>query len=100
MEPHALMDFGGGVGLVGTLVIGALAGWIAEKTTHTDMGLIRNILTGLVGSVIGSMIANALGINIGEFVSGWFWGNLIISVIGSVILLLVLKLAFGRRNAA
>jgi uncharacterized membrane protein YeaQ/YmgE (transglycosylase-associated protein family) len=97
---HSLMDFGGGVGAIGTLVIGALAGWIAEKTTHTNMGLIRNVITGLIGSVIGSMIANAAGINMSEFVSGWFWGNLIISVFGAIIFLLVLKLAFGRRSAA
>ncbi len=96
---HSLMDLGGGAGWVGTLVIGILAGWIAEKTTHTNMGLIRNLITGLIGSVIGSMIANAAGINMTEFVPGWFWGNLIVSVIGAVIFLLVLKLAFGRRTA-
>jgi uncharacterized membrane protein YeaQ/YmgE (transglycosylase-associated protein family) len=97
---HTLMDFGGGVGTIGTLVIGALAGWIAEKTTHTDMGLIRNILTGLIGSFIGSMIANAAGINISEFVSGWFWGNLIVSVVGAVLFLMVLKMVLGRRTVA
>ena len=37
MESH-LMDFGGGVGCFGTLLIGALAGWIAEKLTRADMG--------------------------------------------------------------
>jgi uncharacterized membrane protein YeaQ/YmgE (transglycosylase-associated protein family) len=96
---HGLMDFGGGVGWIGTLVIGALAGWIAEKTTHTNMGLIRNIITGLIGSVIGGMIANAAGINMSEFVSGWFWGNLIVSVVGAILFLLVLKIVFGRRTA-
>jgi uncharacterized membrane protein YeaQ/YmgE (transglycosylase-associated protein family) len=96
---HGLMDFGGGVGIIGTLVIGALAGWIAEKTTHTNMGLIRNIITGLIGSVIGSMLANALNINMSEFVSGWFLGNLIVSVVGAIIFLIVLKMLFGRRTA-
>ncbi len=96
---HTLMDFGGPIGWVGTLVIGALAGWIAEKTTHTDMGLIRNIITGLIGSVIGGMLANVLGINMAEFVSGWFWGNLAVSVVGAIIFLIVLKMLFGRRTA-
>jgi uncharacterized membrane protein YeaQ/YmgE (transglycosylase-associated protein family) len=96
---YGLMDFGGGVGLIGTLVIGALAGWIAEKTTNTDMGLIRNIITGLIGSVIGSVLANAVGFNLAEFVSSWFWGNLILSVVGAIIFLFVLKMIFGRRTA-
>ncbi len=96
---HTLMDLGGGVGWLGTLVIGALAGWIAEKTTHTNMGLIRNIITGIIGSYIGGFLANAAGINMGEIVSGWFWGNLVVSVIGAILLLLVLKIIFGRRTA-
>ena len=33
------MDLGGGVGWIGTIVIGGLAGWIAEKITRSDMGI-------------------------------------------------------------
>ena len=39
MEPNNLMDLGGGVGWIGTLFIGALAGWIAEKVMKTNHGL-------------------------------------------------------------
>ena len=97
---HALMDMGGGVGFFGTLLIGLIAGWIAEKTTHTDMGFIRNIITGIIGSYIGSILANALNLNLSEFVNGWFWGNLLVSVVGAIIFLLLLKLVFGRRSNA
>ena len=91
-----LMDLGGGVGWFGTLLIGGLAGWIAEKVMKSDMGIIRNIITGIIGSYIGAFLANALDIRLGELFSGWFVGNLIVAAVGAIVLLFVLKLVRGR----
>ena len=67
-----LMDLGGGVGWIGTLFIGGLAGWIAEKIMKTDHGLLRNIVVGILGSIVGAFLANALGIRLNEIFQGWF----------------------------
>lgn len=91
-----LMDLGGGVGWLGTLFIGAVAGWIAEKVTKSDMGLIMNIIVGVIGAYIGGFLANAAGFQLGEIVSGWFWGNLLVSVVGAIILILAVKILRGR----
>jgi len=99
MQPNTLMDLGGGVGVIGTIFIGALAGWIAEKLTGSDMGLIMNIIVGIIGSFIGAFIANALGIRLDEIFRGWFWGNLLVSVFGAVVLLVVWRMIRGRRTA-
>jgi uncharacterized membrane protein YeaQ/YmgE (transglycosylase-associated protein family) len=96
MEPNTLLDLGGGVGWIGTLLIGGIAGWIAEKLTKSDMGLIMNIVVGIIGAYIGGFLANALGLRLGEIFSGWFWGNLLVAVIGAVILLVVVKMFRGR----
>jgi uncharacterized membrane protein YeaQ/YmgE (transglycosylase-associated protein family) len=96
---NALMDLGGGVGWFGTLVIGGLAGWIAERITRSEMGLFRNIITGIIGSYIGAFLANALGIKLGEIFQGWFWGNLIVAVVGAVILIYAVRLIRGQRTA-
>ena len=98
MEPNTLMDLGGGVGIIGTLLIGGIAGWIAEKITKSDMGVLMNIVVGVIGAFIGGILANALGIRLGEIFSGWFWGNLLVAVIGAVILLVVVKM-FRSRSA-
>jgi uncharacterized membrane protein YeaQ/YmgE (transglycosylase-associated protein family) len=76
------------------IIIGALAGWIAEKVTRSDMGLIMNIVVGIVGAFIGGWIFGALDIVPpgSEFVA-----SLITAVVGAVVLLLILKLVFGRR---
>jgi uncharacterized membrane protein YeaQ/YmgE (transglycosylase-associated protein family) len=99
MEPNTLMDLGGGVGIIGTILIGGLAGWIAEKLTRSDIGIFLNIVVGIIGSFIGAFIANALGIRLGEIFQGWFWGNLLVSVFGAVVLLAAVKLLRGRRTA-
>ena len=95
MEMNNLMDLGGGVGWVGTLLIGAVAGWIAEKLTKSDMGLIMNVIVGIIGAYIGGFLANATGIQLGEVFQGWFWGNLLVSVVGAVILIAVVKMLRG-----
>jgi uncharacterized membrane protein YeaQ/YmgE (transglycosylase-associated protein family) len=84
-----LMDLGGGVGWIGTLLIGGLAGWIAEK--------VMNIIVGIIGSYIGAFLANALGIRLGELFSGWFLGNLIVAAVGAIVLLFVVKMVRGQK---
>ena len=96
MEPNNLMDLGGGVGWIGTLLIGGLAGWIAEKVTKEDHGLVKNIIIGVIGSFIGAFIANLLGIRIGEVFQGWFLGNLIVAAVGAIVLIYALRLIRGR----
>lgn len=93
---NQLMDLGGGVGWIGTLLIGGIAGWIAEKVMKSDMGLIMNIVVGIIGSYIGAFIANALNLRMGEMFSGWFLGNLIVATAGAIILLFVVKMVRSR----
>ena len=98
MEPQTFMDLGGGVGWIGTLLIGGIAGWIAEKLTKSDIGILMNIIVGIIGAYIGAFLANTLNLRLGEIFQGWFWGNLLVAVVGAVILLVVVKMFRGRRT--
>ena len=71
-----------GVGFIGMLIIGILAGYIAEKVTSSDHSLLTNLLVGIVGSFVGGTLANVLNV---EFY-GWL-GNLIVATIGAILLL-------------
>ena len=76
-----------GVGLIGAIIIGILAGWIAERAMNRHHGLLTNLAVGLVGSLIGGFLANVLG-----FVGmGWI-GSLVVSTAGALILLFLLGL--------
>lgn len=71
-----------GVGFIGMLIIGLIAGYIAEKVTASDHGLLTNLLVGIAGSFVGGTLANVLKI---EF-HGWL-GNLIVATIGAILVL-------------
>ncbi len=80
-QTHGLLSMPG-VGFIGMLIIGLLAGYIAEKVTASDHGLLTNLLVGLAGSFVGGTLANVVNI---EFY-GWL-GNLLVATIGAVLLL-------------
>ena len=73
-----------GVGFFGMLLIGILAGYIAEKVTASDHGLFTNLLVGIAGAFVGGTLANVLGIQIYGFL-----GSLITASIGAIIVLWV-----------
>lgn len=93
---NALMDFGGGVNWIWIIIIGGLAGWIAEKVMRTDHGMIMNIIVGIIGSLIGDRVVRLLDIRVGEVLPGWFLSNLLVSAAGAIILLFILKAVRGR----
>lgn len=81
-----------GFGWILTIVIGAIAGWIAEKIMHADHGLLTNIILGILGAVILNAILYAvMGSTLGGFI-----GQLIIAVIGASLLIWVYRLVRGR----
>lgn len=70
------------------IIIGGLAGWIAEKIMKFDTGLLMNIVLGIVGSVVFNTIVMSLGF-------GGF-GPLISGIIGACLLIYVYKMVKGR----
>jgi uncharacterized membrane protein YeaQ/YmgE (transglycosylase-associated protein family) len=83
-----------GVGIIGAIVIGILAGWIAEKVMRRNHGILTNLIVGVVGSFLGAFIANMLNLNFG----GWI-GTLLVATAGAILLLFLLGLFTGRRRA-
>ena len=49
-----------GLGWILTIIIGALAGWIAEKIMKTDHNLLMNIILGILGAVFLNAILLAI----------------------------------------
>lgn len=79
--------------IVAGLIIGALARLI--KPGKQNLGLLATLLLGLVGSVIGGVVANLLG------TGGVFELNVlgfIVAVIASVLLIGVAESLSGRRK--
>lgn len=78
-------------GLVLSLIIGAIAGWIAgELVKGHGQGLFLNIVVGIIGAVIASWLFPAVGLRLGA--EGSILGAIVYSTVGAVILLLVIRL--------
>jgi uncharacterized membrane protein YeaQ/YmgE (transglycosylase-associated protein family) len=80
-----------GVGILGFILIGILAGWIAEKVMRRNHGLITNLAVGVVGALIGGFVAGSLGV----FASGLI-GSLIVATLGAILLLFLVGLVRQR----
>jgi uncharacterized membrane protein YeaQ/YmgE (transglycosylase-associated protein family) len=83
-----------GVGWIAAIIIGGIAGWLAEQFMKSDMGLLMNIVLGVVGAAIASAILSMFGIALG----GWL-GYLIAGFIGACLLIWVVRMVRGTRPA-
>lgn len=83
-----------GVGILGAIIIGILAGWIAEKVMRRNHGLLTNLIVGVVGAFLGSFVASLLGLGAGSGVIG----SLIVATVGAILLLFLVGLVQRRRG--
>ncbi|MHA6641863.1 GlsB/YeaQ/YmgE family stress response membrane protein [Mesorhizobium sp. A623] len=75
-----------GVGWIGAIIIGGLAGWLAEMFMKSNTGVFMNIILGIIGAVVLNAILQAL--NFSSFGVGWL-AYLITGFIGACILIAV-----------
>jgi uncharacterized membrane protein YeaQ/YmgE (transglycosylase-associated protein family) len=74
--------------LIVSLIIGGIVGWLASifMKTNAQMGMIANVIVGIVGSMLGFWIAGMLGLGAGGAIMRW-----VISIAGAAILIAILK---------
>jgi uncharacterized membrane protein YeaQ/YmgE (transglycosylase-associated protein family) len=88
------------MGIIGWIVLGALAGVIAKAILPGDDpgGIIITPLIGIAGALIAGFIAQAIGF--GDPIDEFFdWSTWIAAIIGAVILLLIYR-AFVSRSSS
>ena len=74
--------------LLGWIIIGAVAGWLAGRIVEGyGFGFIGNLVIGIIGACIGGYILPRLGI-----IPASTLGNLIAATIGAIVLLVVIGL--------
>lgn len=81
-----------GFGWILSIILGALAGWIAEKLMKSDHSLLTNIVLGIVGALVGNWLFRTL---LGTTASGML-GQLVVAVIGACILIGIYRAIRGR----
>lgn len=82
-----------GIGWLSFLVIGLIAGWLAEKIMGRSHGLITNLVVGVIGAYLGAFLFEAVGL-----ATVGFWGALITATVGAIALLALVGLIRGRKS--
>lgn len=81
--------------IIVTLIIGAAAGWLGSLIYKgSGLGLLGNIVIGILGSFVGYWLLGKLGINLG---TGWI-GAILTGAIGAIIILFLFNLIFKKRK--
>ncbi|MBV8659054.1 MAG: GlsB/YeaQ/YmgE family stress response membrane protein [Burkholderiales bacterium] len=76
--------------LIGFLIIGVIAGWLAGKLMQGGgFGFWGDLVVGVVGAFVGGFLFRLLGVG-GE--DGGLIGSLLVAVVGAAILLVVIRL--------
>ena len=72
------------MGIIGSIIIGILAGWLAGKLMRGGgYGCVINLLIGLIGGFIGGRLFGVLGIHVDPT---WI-GELGTALVGAIVLL-------------
>ncbi|MFG1349241.1 GlsB/YeaQ/YmgE family stress response membrane protein [Xanthobacter autotrophicus] len=79
-----------------SILVGIIAGFLAEKFMKSSGGLLTNLVVGLVGGMLGGWVAGALGLN---YIGDGMLDRIVISTCGAVLLLAIWRAVTGKRPA-
>ena len=89
--------FGLVMGPLAWIALGALAGWLATKVVPPEGrqrgGCCSYIVVGIIGAFIGGLVMHLIG---GAGITGFNLWSLFVAVLGSVILLVIVRAVTGR----
>ncbi|WP_102958434.1 GlsB/YeaQ/YmgE family stress response membrane protein [Mangrovicella endophytica] len=85
------------MGWLAAIVVGGIAGWLAEKIMRSDMGLFMNILLGIVGAIVANFLLSLANIQGYDPSDKWSWSYLLVSLVGACLLIFIFRLIRGRR---
>ena len=82
--------------IIACVVVGILAGWIAERITERNHGLLTNLIVGIIGAFVGGFIfSSLLGFRYAE---GFNLPSIVVATAGAVVLLAIFGGFQNRRS--
>ena len=85
------------MGILSWLVVGLIAGWLAGQFVRgSGYGMLGDIIVGIVGALIGGYLASAF-FGIAAPLTGINLTTIVVSFLGSVLTIVILRLVGGRR---
>jgi uncharacterized membrane protein YeaQ/YmgE (transglycosylase-associated protein family) len=81
------------IGWIAAIIIGGIAGWLAEMVTRSNMGVLTNIILGIIGAALATWLFALLGIRLQ---GGWL-SYLISGFVGACVLIVATRLLAPNR---
>lgn len=76
-------------GIIVTIILGGIAGWLGSQIYKgSSLGLVGNIIVGIIGGFIGYWGLGQLGVNLGSGILGYIFT----AAVGSIALLFIINL--------
>lgn len=85
------------MGIIAWIVLGAIAGIVAEKLTGSRTGIVVATFIGIVGALLGGFLAKVL-FNVHSLNSFFNLSTWVTAIVGAVILLAVVHAVTGSRS--
>lgn len=85
------------MGLLSWIVLGLIAGFIAQFLVGGGFGLLGTLILGIIGAVVGGFIASALGFGA---VDGIDLTSIVIATLGAILVIAIARAAGGGRRVA
>ena len=84
------------MGFIAWLVVGAIAGFLADKITGTSDGLLMMVVLGIVGGLVGGFVATSV-LKLGS-VDGINLESIVIATLGAIAVVFIVSFLRGSRR--
>lgn len=74
-------------GIIAWILIGLAAGWLASTIMKRKSSLLKNVLLGLIGSIVGGVLFSLLGLEGGDNLLG----SILVATVGAILILAVVN---------
>lgn len=74
------------IGIITTLIISGVCGWLAGKIMKTGYSLLFNVILGIIGGMVGKLILGLIGISASNII-----GSIIVGVVGSCVVIAAVR---------
>lgn len=74
------------MGFISWIVVGGLAGFLAEKFMQADHGIFTNIFIGILGAIVGGWLFGILGLHVTGFI-----GSIISAAVGACLIIWIYR---------
>jgi uncharacterized membrane protein YeaQ/YmgE (transglycosylase-associated protein family) len=83
------------MGILSWIIVGLIAGWLAGLVMRSRLGILGDLIIGLLGGLVGGFLATLI-FGIADPVNGINLYSIIISFMGAVLLIAVIRALPGR----